>query len=45
LISDEGFTNASPASILIDPSWRTTDNNIVDTVNKLDFARKMGKVG
>jgi hypothetical protein len=45
LISDEGFTNASPALILMDLSWRTTDDDVVDTVDKLDFARKMGKVG
>jgi hypothetical protein len=45
LLSDEGFANASPASIPMDPSWRTTDDDVIDTVDKLDFARKMGKVG
>ncbi|OKP11153.1 Retrovirus-related Pol polyprotein from transposon TNT 1-94, partial [Penicillium subrubescens] len=43
LISDEGFANASPASIPMDPSWRTTDDDVVDNIDKLDYARKMGK--
>ena len=47
MISDEGFTNASPSLILIDPSWKTTliDDKIDDGVNKLDYAKKIGKIG
>jgi hypothetical protein len=45
LLSNKGFANASPTSIPMDLSWRTTDDDVINTVDKLDFARKMGKVG
>jgi hypothetical protein len=45
LISNEGFTNASPSSIPMDPSWKATNDEVNDGTDKLDYAKKMGKIG
>ncbi|OKO98596.1 Retrovirus-related Pol polyprotein from transposon TNT 1-94 [Penicillium subrubescens] len=47
LIRDEGLQNTNPASIPMNPSWRTPIEkpDPADCVDKLKYAQKMGKVG